>query len=116
VPYIVGASGVFALLAGGSFFYLRLRTEGDANDLCGGDVTECRGSEQDGEEADDLLAKARTYNLVGTVAAGVGVAAVGVAAYLILTEPKKPASAATGLRLAPVAPGAQAGVSLSGRF
>jgi hypothetical protein len=116
VPYIVGGSGLFALLAGGGFFFLRMRAEGDANDLCGGDVTRCSGTDQDGKDAEDLLAKAETYNLVGIVAAGAGVTAVGVAAYLILTEPKKPASATTGVRLAPVAPGAHAGLSLLGRF
>jgi hypothetical protein len=116
LPYIIGGSGAGAVLVGGVFLFLQMSAVGSAEDMCGGSVDNCDAPPDEQDEVDSKLDTAQVYNYLSIGFAGAGVAALGVAGYLILTEPKKPAEAMTGLRLAPVAPGADAGLSLIGRF
>jgi tetratricopeptide (TPR) repeat protein len=113
VPYIIGGAGVASLLAGGAFYFLREAKIAEYEEICNLEGGKCPSDQKD--EVESLRSSAKAYGIMGWVSVGMGAAAVGVAGYLILTEPETGKQAAS-LRLAPLAPGADAGVSVIGRF
>ena len=82
VPYIVGGAGILFLGAGGALYALRQSTLADLEQDCP-NPRECAISNRDSYD------RVRFYNVAAPVAAGVGVAAIGTAAALIIFE-KKP--------------------------
>jgi hypothetical protein len=117
VPYIIGGAGGAFLIGAGVLFYLRESSLGKVEDLCGdGGFEDCAPeTAADRKQANDSLDDAKLYTTLAGISAGVGVAALGVAATMIFTEPKPPPGQAT-IRVAPAAPGAEAGLSLYGWF
>jgi hypothetical protein len=108
IPYVVGGVGVAALVGTGVFFALRQATQAELN-------RDCPVHSQCPESNKPTYNRLKTYNVLTIVTGVVGVACVGTAAALILTEKKK-APAQAGLLVTPSAPNALAGVSLDYRF
>jgi len=107
IPYVVGGVGVAALIGSGVFFALRQATSAELEKDCP-DPSQCPESNK------PTYDRWKTYNAATIVAAGVGVACIGTAVVLILTE-KKPKK--TGVfHLTPGAPEALAGVSVDYQF
>ena len=109
VPYVVGGVGVAFLITGGVLFALRETAASDLEQNCP-DPNRCPESNR------DTYDRLKFYNWSAPVALGLGVAGVGTAVVLIVTEKKKPAPTTTGVTFLPSAPGSFAGASLSGRF
>lgn len=107
IPYVVGGVGVAALIGSGVFFALRQATSSELDKDCP-DHDACPESNK------PTYDRLKTYNVATIVTAGVGVACIGTAVVLILTE-KKPKKTA-GFRLIPSAPQALAGVSVDYQF
>jgi hypothetical protein len=78
IPYVIGGVGVASLVSSGVLFALRQGALGNLEDACDGNL--CNESERD--EYDRL----QTYHYGALVTLGVGVAAVGTAATLIILE------------------------------
>jgi hypothetical protein len=111
-PLVVGGVGVAALAAAGVFFYLRQDALGKLEDACaGGSCPPDRKDELQGTY-DDL----KTYNMLTQISAGVGVVCIGVGLTWLVLQKEAPKERTGRLQLAPVAPGAQAGMSVLGRF
>jgi hypothetical protein len=108
IPYVVGGVGVGALVGTGVFFALRQATAAELDRDCP-DHSQCPESNR------STYNRLKTYNVLTIVTGVVGVACVGTAVALILTEKKK-APARAGLRVTPSAPNALAGLSLDYRF
>jgi len=108
IPYVVGGVGVASLVGSGVFFALRQATSAELD-------KDCPIHSQCPESNKPTYNRLKTYNVLTIVTAVVGVACVGTAAALILTEKKK-APAQAGLLVTPSAPNALAGVSLDYRF
>jgi len=110
IPYVVGGVGVASLVGAGVFFALRQATASELDRACP-DHKNCPDTNE------PTYNRLKTYNALTIVTAGVGVACVGTAVVLILTEKKpKKSSETAGLRLTPSAPNALAGMSLDYRF
>jgi len=102
---IVGAGGVVVAAVGGVFGVLAIGAWGDAEDLCGADLT-C-DSDADTAAANTLADDARLRGNLSTVIIGVGAAAAITGVVLYLTAPSgsgEPAESAWNL--APTAGGA----------
>lgn len=82
IPYIVGGAGIAFLAAGGALFALGQTTKAELEKDCP-DPSKC------GESNRETYDRYKFYNTAWKISAGVGVAAVGTAVVLILTE-KKP--------------------------
>jgi len=113
VPYAIGSFGAAALLNAGVFFVLQRGKISDLQALCGTDrnCTDANPRPLVGDEVSrshDLNSKLRLYTAVFQVSAVTGVVALGVAAGLVVLEPK-PAKPTTSWAIQPVAPGAQLG-------
>ena len=110
VPYIVGGVGAAGLIAGGVFFALRQTTLATLEENCpGAERLRCDKSNE------PAYKRVLAYSVIAPVATGVGVAGLAAATTLILLE-KKPGQPQKGVVVTPAAPGAYAGVSVSGRF
>ena len=112
VPYVVGGVGVAALVTSGVFFALRQATASELD-------KDCPNHNQCPQSNEPTYDRLKTYNVATWVMGAIGLAGVGTAAVLILTEKKpqaKKSDEAAGLRLRPSAPGALAGVELDYRF
>lgn len=112
VAYVVGGVGLGALAVGSVFGVRALTKRRDSDAEC--------PSGQCSQAGVDLNNQAKTAARVADVTIGVGLVAVGVATYLLLTAakgpPEQPAVAARGMRLAfDVGPG-QAGLLLRGAW
>ena len=84
--YVVGGIGIAGLVLGGVTGALALKEKGVIDDHCGSaiqsnDPTAC---DQEGLDAADQVG---TFGLVSTIGFGVGLAGVGAAVVLLLTEP-----------------------------
>ena len=108
IPYVVGGVGVAALVGTGVFFALRQATAAELN-------RDCPVHNQCPESNKPTYDRLKTYNVLTIITGVIGVACVGTATALILTEKKK-APAQAGLLVTPSAPNALAGVSLDYRF
>jgi hypothetical protein len=116
VPYIIGGAGGVFLIGAGVLFYLRESSLSKLEDLCGdGGFSSCAVAEEDQGTAQGYRDDAQLYTTLSGISAGVGVVAVGVAATMIFTEPSPPPETGS-IRLAPAAPGADAGISVFGWF
>ncbi len=82
IPYIVGGAGIAFLAAGGALFALKESTLAELEKDCP-DPSKC------GESNRETYDRYKFYDLSWKISAGVGVAAIGTAVVLILTE-KKP--------------------------
>jgi hypothetical protein len=82
--FVVGAAGIAALGAGTFFGIQALSQKSDADGACGGQGSTCPDAAH-ASAAQSKLDDARTSGLVSTVALGMGIAAVGIGAYLIFT-------------------------------
>lgn len=105
--FVVGGIGIVAL---GSFAIFGLSGKSEVSDLESTCKPHCAESDVD---------KARTKLIIADISLGVGIVALGVATYLVLTRPKIPADVKTGIKSVrfdggPTQGGAAAG--LSGRF
>jgi len=110
IPYVVGGVGIAAVVGSGVFFALRQATSAELD-------KDCPNHDQCPESNKPTYDRLKTYNALTIVTASVGVACIGTAVVLILTEKKpKKTAAAAGLRLTPSAPNALAGVSVDYRF
>jgi hypothetical protein len=97
-------------------FYLRESSLNKLEDACGeGGFSACNPPADEREAAQGYRDDAQLYTTLSGISAGVGVVALGVAATMIFTEPSPPPGQAT-IRVAPAAPGAEAGLSLYGWF
>jgi hypothetical protein len=108
IPYVVGGAGVAFLITGGVLLALRQQAAGELEEACP-DPKQCPESNR------DTYDRMKFYGVASPIAFGLGVAGVGAAVYLIMTE-KKPVAPQAGLSLVPAAPGSLAGASLTGRF
>ena len=92
--FVAGGVGVAGLILGGVMGALTLGKKGviDARCNVGGIAAHCR---PDGYAAAE---SAKTLGLVSTIGFGVGIAGVGMAAVLLLTEPSRPAGAVVSWR------------------
>lgn len=104
--YILGGVGIAGLAAGGVFGGLTLMKKNELADefndpeASGGcDFEGDKGCRGDGE---DQLGQAKAFGWVSTVGFGVGVAALGVATVLLLTEPPKPETVGSAQAARPV--------------
>jgi hypothetical protein len=109
IPYVIGGAGVAFLITGGVLLGLRQQAAAELEE-------ECPEPKQCPESNRDTYDRLKFYNWASPVAFGLGVAGVGAAVYLIMTEKKPPAAPAAGVTFVPAAPGSLAGASLSGRF
>lgn len=105
--FVVGGIGIVAL---GSFAIFGLSGKSEVSDLESTCKPHCAESDVD---------KARTKLIIADISLGVGIVALGVATYLVLTRPKIPAEVKTGFKSVrfdggPTQGGAVGG--LSGRF
>jgi hypothetical protein len=95
--YVVGGVGVAGLVLGGVMGGLTLGKKGTIADHCGSKV----GS-KDATACDptglDAASSGKTLALVSTIGFGVGLAGIGTAAVLLLTEPKRAKPADTASR------------------
>jgi hypothetical protein len=107
IPYVVGGVGVASLISSGVFFALRQATSSELD-------KDCPNPDACPESNKPTYNRLKTYNAAMFVTAGVGVACIGTAVVLILTE-KKPKKVA-GFRLTPSAPDALAGMSVDYLF
>ena len=82
IPYIVGGAGIAFLAAGGALYALARTTKAELDERCP-DPNQC------GESNRDTYDRYKFYNTAWKISGGVGLAAVGTAVVLILTE-KKP--------------------------
>ena len=82
VPYIVGGAGIVLLGAGGALFALRQTTKAELE-------KDCPDKDLCAESNRDTYDRLKFYNVAAPVTAGVGLAAIGAAVVLIITE-KKP--------------------------
>lgn len=89
--FVVGGLGVVAL---GSFAFFGLRGTSDVDDL-----QKCKPKCAEGD-----VDSARTKLIIADISLGVGIVALGVATYMILTRPKLDAEVKTGRALPPAAP------------
>ena len=113
VPYAIGSFGAAALLNAGVFYILQRGKISDLQALCGTDrnCTDANPRPLVGDEVSrshDLDSKLRLYTAVFQVSAVTGVVALGVAAGLVVLEPKPP-KPTTSWSIQPVAPGAKLG-------
>lgn len=95
--YILGGVGIAGLAAGGVFGGLTLMKKGEleSDNACKfGDAIQCTGDGRTG------LTEAKTFGWISTAGFGVGVASLGVATVLLLTEPKATTTGAAGPRSA----------------
>ncbi len=110
--FVTASVGVASLIGSGVFFFLRGQAIDDLDDACGVDREECP------ESSRDTFDRGRTYNTLANVTLAVG--AVGIAAGIPMIllgsggGSREPARA--GMKLVPIAPGADGGASLVGRF
>jgi PEGA domain-containing protein len=112
LPYVIGGVGIAGLVTSGVFFALRQATAAELD-------KDCPNHDQCPESNKPTYDRLKTYNLATWIAGAVGIAGIGTAAVLILTEKKpqaKKSDEAAGLWLKPSAPGALAGVELDYRF
>jgi hypothetical protein len=112
VPSVIGGAGVAALIGSGVLFVLKQTTEADLEEKCP-DRNNCPDTYK------DTYQRLQFYYYGAPIAAGVGVAALGVAAYMLFFTGKEPAPATnttSTLMLMPGAPASVAGASLVGTF
>jgi PEGA domain-containing protein len=115
VPFVIGGVGIASLIGSGVLFGLRQSTLADLDKACPS-RSDCPKNKQ--SSYDNL----KVYNYGAQIALGVGVAAVGTAAVLLLVQRKKQEPVATEsahLQLVPTLPvtaGAPLGATLSGSF
>jgi hypothetical protein len=83
VPLVIGGVGVVSLVGSGVLFGLRQKTLSELKDACGPEGKHCPPSMQ--SKYDDL----KFYHYGSMVTLGVGVAAVGTAAALLVLQRKK---------------------------
>jgi hypothetical protein len=79
VSYVVGGAGILALAAGSFFGVRALSKESDSTALCSGNA--CRT-----QAGVDAHASARSWALASDVFIGLGIAAIGVATYMLVTS------------------------------
>lgn len=109
--FVTAGIGVASFIGSGIFFYLRNQAIDDLDDVCGKDKKSCPPSSR------DTYDRGRTYTTLGNVLLAVGAVGVGAGVPMIVfgsQRSKEPPRA--GLRFVPVAPGAEGGASLVGRF
>lgn len=110
LPWIIGGVGVVSLGASGAFFLMRNSKINELDEVCGPSRSSCP------PEAKTTHDDAKRFDLLSKITLGVGVVGVGVGVTLLVTGKKDSSKPATGLRLVPAAPSADAGLSLSARF
>jgi hypothetical protein len=118
IGFALAGAGVVALGVGAAFGVRTLGQKSDADGACGGSKGACPTVAQT-QAAQKDLDGARTSALVSTVAFGVGIAAVGVGAYLVLTggSHSEPVPAATArLHVSPTLGPDGGGLLLAGTF
>jgi hypothetical protein len=126
-PWVIGGVGVAAAGAGAVLLPVSQGKASDAEALCGGtDCTALGDTDADAwREAQSLVSDAQTLEAVGWVSIGVGVAALGTGVVLLLVDPTRGGESAPApearvgratVALHPAAAGADAGLSLLGRF
>jgi hypothetical protein len=96
LPYVIGGAGLVSLGAAGVFYALRSSADSELRDQCIG--TLCPSS------AHDTWQRAHTMNTLSNVAAGVGIAALGVSAVMLLvggSSSEAPAKPDASARLLP---------------
>ncbi|MGC4090064.1 MAG: PEGA domain-containing protein [Polyangiaceae bacterium] len=111
VPYIVGGAGAGTLLLSGVFFALRQSTLSGLEDACKDDV--CPTSER------GAYSRLKTYHYASIVTFGVGAAAVGTAAVMLVLDARKKKQEeqqAATLHLVPTLAPGLAGASALVRF
>ena len=112
VPYVIGGVGIAAVVTSGVFFALRQATAAELD-------KDCPNHDQCPESNKPTYDRLKTYNAATWITGTIGIAGIGTAAVLILTEKKpnaKKSDDVAGLRVRPSAPGALAGVELDYRF
>jgi hypothetical protein len=109
--FVTAGVGVASLIGSGVFFYLRGQAIDDLDSACGPTREGCP------ESSRDTFDSGRTYNTLANVTLAVG--AVGIAAgipMILLGSGGSREPARAGMKVVPVAPGADGGASLVGRF
>jgi hypothetical protein len=111
VGWVIGGFGVVSLALSGAFYGVHSSAKNDLDGACTADHR-CPPS------AEDSYNRAKTFGTMSAVALGVGVAAVGVGAILIITgKPKQEEQVTTGARFVPYAPNANLfGFGIEGAF
>ena len=110
VPYVIGGAGIAALIGSGVLFVLKQTTEAELEKNCP-DPKNCSTEYQDTHE------RLQFYYYAAPIAAGVGVAAVGVAVYMLyFQKPKATATKAASLAVVPGGPSGLLGATVTGTF
>jgi hypothetical protein len=102
--WVVGGAGVLAIGVGAYFGLSAISKSNDAKRQCSPSLCTSPGAVSENDDA-------KTFATVSDVAIGVGLAAVAVGAYLLVTAPSS-SPATTGTLLAPFVGHQQAGLSL----
>jgi hypothetical protein len=118
IPFVVGGVGIASLAASGVFFLMRSSAISKLEGKCGPNNDQCPS------ELQSTYNSGKTYSLLVPITLGVGVAAVGTAVVLLVTQKKsapapasEPASASIRFEpLLPFAAGAPTGGAISGTF
>jgi len=111
VPYVIGGAGIAALIGSGVFFVLKQTTEAELE-------KNCPNPKQCSSEYKDTHDRLTFYYYAAPIAAGVGVAAIGVSVYMLyFRKPKKPAATkAASLAVVPGGPSGLLGATVTGTF
>lgn len=118
LPYVIGGSGVGLAVVGGVFLGLSQAKVGKLKDesLCGSDF-DCSGlAGADREKAEKLDKGAHTFEAIGWIGVGVGVAALATGTVMFVLDSGAEENSSAGLRVVPHAQGSDAGFSLVGAF
>ncbi len=117
-PFITGGAGIAVAATGGILLGVSQGRVARAKELCGG-TTMCEHlGDTDPEawnEVRDLQRTARNLEMAGWVTGGVGIAAICAGTALYFLDPAR-GQEQTSLEVQAAAPGADAGLSLLGRF
>jgi hypothetical protein len=125
-PYIIAGSGGALVLTGSVFLIVAVSKHGQAKSLCGNSLS-CEGIDaQDQKESKRLSESANTYEALGFVGLGIGIAGVATGAVLYYLDNKNETAMGDerGFRsptppsfaFSPAAPSSDIGLSLVGSF
>lgn len=125
LPYVIGGAGAVVTITGVTFLVVAGSKKSKAKGICGGDLEKCDPN-SDTERAIDLVNSTQTYEALGIVSIGLGVAGLATGAVLYYLDNKSKFSSGSQqsrestqnatLRFAPVAPQSDVGFSVLGSF
>lgn len=114
LPYVLAAVGGAGVIGGGLLGLRALDRNGDAEEICVEEPRACPRSQI--ERHEELTSAARKARTAGYITAGAGIAAIGVAAALWLSDAEPETADLSALRLVPELGASTLGVAARGSF